>query len=312
MVDAVRTPAPERMGPPSVLTGAPTHGRRELAEPQPRFTLARVTVRPMAHASPLVQRAEPPDSTNATGDAKVATTGISLSPGVDAELATRFSNMVAELQKRKIAYTSTQDLRPAGQAHVLSTAYHLREKGAISVPALRSLKGGKDLDGNVWYDPAWDQLVPTWGGYGTPRAATDEEVLERAKENAFDLAKGQGADYVSESSWSGSSVHCALEGYPPGDPKRKPNIDTVPMSNHVNGNAVDLSGVDWDQFGGRWSPQANEFVASFGLTRPYSPESATYCQSEHWHFELAPATPPREGSQPVTEPTTRHGTAPTP
>jgi hypothetical protein len=65
-------------------------------------------------------------------------------------------------------------------------------------------------------------------------------------------------------------------------------VPQVPVSNHVTGKAIDLSGIDWDKFGGKWSDEAMKFVASYGLTRPFSPEAATYCTKEHWHFELAP------------------------
>lgn len=72
--------------------------------------------------------------------------------------------------------------------------------------------------------------------------------------------------------------------------------------------AIDLSSIEWAKLNGPWSTEARDFVASFGLTRPYSPEANTYCIKEHWHFELGEVTPPEEqppGTQP--KPPVEHG-----
>ena len=56
----------------------------------------------------------------------------------------------------------------------------------------------------------------------------------------------------------------------------------------MEGKAIDLSKIEWDKLGGPWSSEANKFVSSFGLYRPFTPEADTYCIKENWHFELPP------------------------
>ena len=69
-------------------------------------------------------------------------------------------------------------------------------------------------------------------------------------------------------------------------------------------NAIDLGSIQWDELGGKWSPKARNFVDSFGLTRPFTPEAEAYCIDEHWHFELGAEAPetsegaPKEGEAP--------------
>lgn len=198
------------------------------------------------------------------------------------ELRKRFNRMVIALEKQKIKYRDIDGIRPRKRAHILSTAYHIREKEAVSLKDLQALKDGKDLDGNIWYKKEWEQ-ASTLFGFGKPQVATDEEILNQAKANALNLARNEGGGYIKS-----GKINCAYEGYETGDPKRQPNIPEVPISNHVTGHAIDLSGVEWSKLGGEWSEEANKFVASFGLTRPYSPEANTYCIKENWHFELAP------------------------
>lgn len=206
--------------------------------------------------------------------------------GLNGELKTRFNRMVIKLKENKIKFAAIGDLRPRAQAHIVSTAYHIRERGAVPITDLQGLTGGKDADGNVWYKPEWVQ-VSRLLGLRSPRPATVAEVTDEIKTNALALAEGQGSDFIDK-----GNIRCAYEGYEPDDVRRKPNVSAVPISNHVTGQAIDLSGVDWAKFGGAWTTGAREFVAGFGLTRPYSPEASTYCIKEHWHFELAPEGPP--------------------
>jgi hypothetical protein len=203
------------------------------------------------------------------------------SAGLNPELKARFNRMVLGLKAKGVTYGTINDVRPRTNAHILSTAYHIREKQAIPIGQLQALKEGKDLDGNVWFKDEWKQ-VPGFLGLGKPRSATDEEQLAKAKENAVALVKALGSSFLTK-----GNINCAYEGYEPADPHRKPNVPDVPVSNHVSGNAIDLSAIDWDKLGGSWSEDARKFVASYGLTRPYSPEATTYCIKEHWHFELA-------------------------
>jgi hypothetical protein len=219
-------------------------------------------------------------------------------PALDPELKARFNRMVTALIDRKIGYSGYGDMRTRQTAHVVSTAHHIYQRGGISLEDLRALPDGKDADGNVWYRKAWE-TVPTWGGWGTPRPATGGEIWQEAQANAFALAKQQGEDFVKEP-WRGpATISCAYEGYDADNEGRKPNVREVPLSNHVVGKAIDLT-IDWSKLGGDWSEEANEFVASFGLIRPFSPDSETYCIKERWHFELGPGEPSEE-QPPVRE-----------
>lgn len=204
----------------------------------------------------------------------------SYNPGLDPELKARFNRMVIALDEKGIKHDGIADVRSKKLAHILSTGYHIHETATVSLKVLQALKDGKDIDGNIWYKKEWEQ-VSTYLGFGSPRAATDAEILEKVKDNAFALVKNQGTDYIK-----GGKVNCAYEGYEMGDAQRLPNVSDVPISNHVNGRAIDLSGIEWGKLGGEWSDDARKFVASFGLTRPYSPEAKTYCTTERWHFEL--------------------------
>jgi hypothetical protein len=211
--------------------------------------------------------------------------------GLDPELKKRFNRMVVELDKRGIkrgtSYGDTGQVRLRRTAHIVSTAHHIRERKEIHVADLKALPGGADKDGNVWYRTDWEQ---TSHFFGTDTPTPPAEIKTKADKNAFDLATGEGADYTS-----GGHVHCAYEGYEPSDEHRKPNVLAVPMTNHVTGNAIDLKGINWDAFGGPWSQAANDFVATFGLTRPLVPGGTTYCIEEKWHFELGPEPKPDAG-----------------
>ncbi len=198
--------------------------------------------------------------------------------GLDPELQGRFNRMVIALDEKKIKHGGIDDVRPIPRAHILSTGYHIREMQAVSINDLQRLKDGKDLDGNTWYKTEWEQF----SAIGGIESATNKEILEKINENALSLVIKEGEGYIG-----GGKINCAYEGYKAGDPHRQPNVFEVPISSHVTGQAIDLQGVEWDKLGGPWSDASKKFVASFGLTRPYSPEAKTYCIKEPWHFELA-------------------------
>jgi hypothetical protein len=206
---------------------------------------------------------------------------------LDAELKKRFNRMVTELIRRKISYGEKADLRTRQKAHIVSTAYHIRQRGGISLADLRALPDGKDADGNTWYRGEWE----TWASRNSGLLYFAPKITE----NAFVLAQQQGKKFID----ANGDISCAYEGYTSDDQHRVPNVPQVPISNHVLGLAVDLAGVEWDKLGGQWSKQANEFVASFGLTRPFSPDAETYCIKEHWHFEKAPGAPEEQPEPPA-------------
>jgi hypothetical protein len=198
----------------------------------------------------------------------------SYDPALDPELKARFNRMVGAMRGKGMGFTTIDDVRPVKTAHIISTAHSIHDKQVISMDALRALPNGEDEDGNVWFRPEWDN----WHLGVYPQEVED---------NALALARNEG-DYLNK---AGTGVNCAYEGYLPSDTARLPNVPEVPISNHVTGNAVDLSDIDWGPLGGAWSPEAIAFVDNFELTRPYSPTATTYCIKEPWHFELPGTTP---------------------
>jgi hypothetical protein len=169
-----------------------------------------------------------------------------------------------------IVYNS--GVRGPKTAHLWSTAFNIRQR-RIPLKNLTDLKDGKDLDGNLWYDPAWEDGLAR-GKDGKLTKAADSALWQKIVANA-------------ESYWKGK---IAAEGYSTDDPRIKPNVHKT-KSNHVDGNAVDIS-ISWragakvpPEFGGRpitngetSDSAANAVVAAFGLCRPV--------KSEKWHFQL--------------------------
>jgi len=148
-----------------------------------------------------------------------------------------------------------QQFRSRKTAHRWSTAYQIVH-GSITLGHLRQLKNGTDQDGSTWYQREWDPGGP------------DEEyarVSEPIQSNAVKLG-GPGLKY-------------AEEGYGPHDPRRPPNFNSIPISKHVHGAAIDCV-LSWRKLGGPWSARTEQLVARFGLQRPQP--------DEEWHFELAP------------------------
>lgn len=211
----------------------------------------------------------------------------SYDPRLNPELKERFNRMVGELKKRKIGFGGLTGMRSAKDAHLFSTAYHIYE-GLVPLSSLQSLPDGKDIDLNVWYKKEWETYSPAMG---FDRAATEAEIMERAKDHALNASP---RTQIKEN-WGFSIVGLtfAEEGYESDDPKRAPNLKSVPVSVHTTGNAIDLQGIQWSEFGGAWSDEAIAFVASFGLWRPFNSETAGSPDNprgavEDWHFELAP------------------------
>lgn len=80
--------------------------------------------------------------------------------------------------------------------------------------------------------------------------------------------------YVDTFNYRGNKGSLASEGYASGDTKRYPNANSVGISNHIFGNALDLPTAGFIKA----EDQVNDFVAwEFGLQRNVS--------NETWHFE---------------------------
>lgn len=167
-----------------------------------------------------------------------------------------------------------QGVRARATAHRWSTSWNLRRrlnKRAVLLKNLQELEDGKDLDGNQWYDPAWEEGLDK-DSHGRFTKESLKQLWDKIEENAKDLY---------------SSNAIAAEGYALKDKRSKPNIHPV-VSNHVGGHAMDVS-IPWkigaligDQritSGETDDPAVQALVEEFGLSRPVP--------SERWHFQLA-------------------------
>jgi hypothetical protein len=146
-----------------------------------------------------------------------------------------------------------QHYRSKKIAHRWSTAYQITN-GSITLGDLRRLKNGKDEDGNIWYNRFWDP------GGSDGECANISKSIEK---NAIKLGQ--------------ANMNYAEEGYETDSSYRAPNLQSLPVSRHVYGKAIDFN-IDWNQLGGAWSSKAEKIISQFGLIRPY--------KQEPWHFEL--------------------------
>jgi hypothetical protein len=141
------------------------------------------------------------------------------------------------LETQGIHYTIAQQFRSKQGAHRWSTAYQI-VTGNIPLETLRQLDGGRDRDGNIWYRKEWDAGA----------------IVENAR------------------SMQPPTHAYAEEGYEDSDPRRLPNLSTIPVSTHIRGQAIDIL-AEWDRVS-----DAERIISGLGLTRPYA--------AEPWHFEL--------------------------
>lgn len=239
-----------------------------------RRLLAHELTHVLQQADASARRVQRKDDEGATGTSQQPVLPAKLA-GVDPTLAQRVVEFTDYLAYNNVAFEITAGTRTRKKAHFNSTAYHIYNK-MVPLGALRALPGGRDSDQSVWYKPEWEgRLQPD---FVTWRSVTT---------HAFDEAKAADPDLVT-TLFGGrveTGLSCAYEGYPAGDARRLPNIDEVPLSSHVEGEAVDIR-MDWSTFGDSWSADADAIVADFGLTRPFREDAATHCVAEHWHFEL--------------------------
>lgn len=163
--------------------------------------------------------------------AKIELDGVKLDPALDKKVTELADHLLDHyMVTEDISFDGIGGLRSLKRAHEISTAYHIQE-GSVKLEALKALKDGKDLDGNLWFKEGWGEA--------------------QIKANA-------------KSHWDGA---LAYEGYPVGDPRRLPNGLTEPkVSEHCSGKAMDLT-IKWRD-GGGWHKEANDLVEKFGLVRP--------------------------------------------
>lgn len=177
-------------------------------------------------------------------------------------LRRRARHLQHHLNQIEIQCQVNQHFRDRATAHRWSTAYQIG-LGTISIGVLRQLPNGRDRNGTLWLHPSWDKPDLTDN--------TPANIVEALRAHAKDRGP--------------KSEAYAAEGYFPGDPRRAPNLTSIPISPHIYGLAIDLR-ISWESFNGPWTADARELVARFALTRPI-PE-------EPWHFTL----PGRKRDQP--------------
>jgi hypothetical protein len=162
-----------------------------------------------------------------------------------------------------------QGVRSPKVAHAWSTSWNIRQ-GRVPLAELQALKEGTDLDGNIWYDKAWETGLAK-DGKGGLTVTSVKALWKSIKANA---RRYYDSDAV------------AAEGYRLSDPRIKPNGHRA-VSNHTGGRAMDvafgwLSGqkvfgmtiVD----GENTDAAINRLVRTFSLSRPVA--------SERWHYQL--------------------------
>jgi hypothetical protein len=153
-------------------------------------------------------------------------------------------------------------MRSPKSAHYLCVRYEIANMDSnnrVTLAALKALPGGRDPDGNKWYEEGW----------------TEQQAIDNAK----DLLKKAGA-----------SGKVAAAGYNPGDARRAPlPINGRPgVSNHCSGHAVDVD-IPW-----RSPDDPNkvdlwaweQVYHQFGLTRPlHKDRGGKSSTQESWHIE---------------------------
>jgi hypothetical protein len=211
--------------------------------------------------------------------------------------------MIAELEDESYLSDIADDMhitegrRSPARAHKFSTAYHILHD-FVSIEDLR--KTPKDLDGTIWYKDEWDVLFCLsqdtsldpqkrigWLGY------LDYLVKKNASDQAgSDIQMGGNISGYIYTLWGRvRDVYYAAEGYAFGDPHRLPNSSYPGVSNHVHGNAVDIS-----QYRLRkeiWEEQSyteiDRIARKHGLRRPLNSENYVWYTDdeiqEWWHFE---------------------------
>ena len=151
-------------------------------------------------------------------------------------------------------------MRSPKDAHFMCVRYEIAINGMknVKMEDLQALKGGKDADGNKWYEPGW----------------TKDQVIEHAKSLYGKGSKGA----------------VAAAGYNHGDPRRAPlAIGSGPgVSRHCSGHAVDVD-IPWRS---EKDPNGTDVWAweqvyhQFGLTRPlHRDHGRAKSTQESWHIE---------------------------
>ena len=230
---------------------------------------------------------------------------------INSDLEKRFNAFLERLSIKAISYGEAEGCRSKKDAHKKSTVFSLF-KTLISADTLKSLPrdrngNGKDKNGNIWYMQEWSDKWVEWCNDQwfelDKQSCVNQRIKEKeAKPYAFEFAEKHFPKIIN-TRFRGriKGINYAEEGYPRGDPYRKPNIDQMLVSRHTTGNAIDLGSINWKKLGGPWTEKADKFVGECGLSRPlhetpwnsysgYSGQTyedrSKYASAESWHFEL--------------------------
>ena len=203
---------------------------------------------------------------------------------LNADLRQRLDVFYKFLQYQKLIFsgkvTASDGVRSASEAHRWSTAYNIR-MGNIGLSRLQQLTGGKDKDGNLWYNPTTDDVFKDVALSAAEVQAelekqkadpnykikTTKKVLDETATMVNIVARATGY-------WDGA---LAAEGYPGNDERRLPNLTTVGVSNHITGNAVDITFPFTFNY---FDPVIDALAAIFGLFRAVREGG-----EEYWHYE---------------------------
>lgn len=151
-------------------------------------------------------------------------------------------------------------MRSPKDAHFMCVRYEIAKNGMKRVPLanLQKLPGGRDHDGNLWYQPGW----------------TRELVIANAQAMYGKHSKGA----------------VAAAGYDFGDDRRAPlELTSGPgVSRHCSGHAVDVD-IPWRSAAHPDTPDLwgwEQIYHQFGLTRPlHKDRGMAPSQQESWHVE---------------------------
>jgi|GEM_PF-3399531 len=167
-------------------------------------------------------------------------------------------------------------LRDRPKAHLWATEHNLLYKSGYKDHYVTKLKAMNDdatfrngdnvvdKDGNSWAKSS--HFVDSAG-----KQVGSEGSGAMDKTKSFEKIKA----YVDTKNYRSNKSSAAAEGYEAGDVKRWPTPDAVGVSNHIDGNAIDLSK---GAFGSFMNDPIIDFIAwEFGVVRNTA--------REQWHFE---------------------------
>jgi hypothetical protein len=207
---------------------------------------------------------------------------------LDPTLLDRFMKLASGLVAQNVVtadITLNEGVRDPAVAHRWSTSWMIRYHSSNTLlQNLQALPNGADLDGNVWYDQSWEDLVRAeLTALNLPYENASGDLTAAAKHHLWTHIRANSLQYDTRP----NNTLVAADGYAQGDPYRLPNTHGGGVSHHILGLAIDAS-IAWRAHaristgvisnGTTADPAANALVATYDLRRPVA--------SEKHHFEL--------------------------